>query len=90
MGIHKLQRKLEKIFSHPIPTNLEWRTVENLLKHLGFEVEHTKKGHVKVKNSKGEEVVLIVHNHEINSKDEVTKLRHFLEENGITPQTKLS
>ena len=90
MGLHKLQKKLEKIFSHPIPTNLEWRTVENLLTHLGFTVEHTKKGHVKVKNEKGEEVVLIVHNHEINSKDEVIKLRHWLEANGISAQTKLA
>lgn len=90
MGLHKLQKKLEKIFGHPLPTNLEWRTVENLLVHLGFEVEHTKKGHVKVKNAKGEEVVLIVHNHEINNKEEIVKLRHFLEANGITAATKLA
>ena len=89
MGLSKLQKKLEKIFSHPIPTNLEWRTVENLLNHLGFEVEHTKKGHVKVKNQKGEEIVLIVHNHEINNKEEIVKLRHFLEANGISADTKL-
>ncbi len=90
MGISKLQKKLQKIFAHPTPTNLEWRTVESLLTHLGFTVEHTKKGHVKIKNSEGKEAVLIVHDHEINSKDEVVKLRHFLEENGINADTKLS
>ncbi|MRI58087.1 MAG: hypothetical protein C6H99_01120 [Epsilonproteobacteria bacterium] len=90
MGIGKLQKKLQKIFAHPIPTNLDWRGVESLLAHLGFEIEHTKKGHVKIKNEEGKEVVLIVHNHEINNKDEVVKLKHFLEQNGITADTKLS
>ncbi|BCD62862.1 hypothetical protein NitYY0826_C1747 [Nitratiruptor sp. YY08-26] len=89
MGLHKLQKKLEKIFSHPIPANLDWRGVENLLKHLGFTVEHTKKNHIKVIDKEGKELLLIVHNHEINSKEEITKLKHFLQEHGITDQTKL-
>ncbi|SMC08388.1 hypothetical protein [Nitratiruptor tergarcus] len=89
MGLHKLQKKLEKIFSHPIPANLDWRGVENLLKHLGFTVEYTKKNHIKVIDKEGKELLLIVHNHEINSKEEITKLKHFLQEHGITDQIKL-
>ncbi len=89
MGLHKLQKKLEKIFSHPLPTNLDWRGVESLLEHLGFTVEHTKKNHIKIKDKEGKELVLIVHNHELNSKEEIIKLKHFLEEHGITAQTKL-
>ncbi len=89
MGLHKLQKKLEKIFSHPLPTNLDWSGVENLLKHLGFSIEHTKKNHIKVKDSEGKELVLIVHNNELNAKEEIVKLKHFLTEHGITKETTL-
>ena len=86
MGVHKLKKTLEQIFSHPIPTNIEWKNVEQLLNHYGFEIEPTKKNHMKIKNSKGEELILIVHGHEINSKDEIVKLKHFLENNGISKE----
>ncbi len=89
MGLHKLQKKLEKIFSHPMPANLDWKSVENLLVHLGFKVEHTKKNHIKVIDSEGKEVVLIVHDHTLNGKEEITKLKHFLQEHGIGANTTL-
>ncbi|BCD59650.1 MULTISPECIES: hypothetical protein [unclassified Nitratiruptor] len=89
MGLHKLQKKLQKIFSHPIPSNLDWKGVENLLEHLGFTIEHTKKNHIKVIDSEGKEVVLIIHNNEINNKEEIVKLKHFLEEHGINGETTL-
>ena len=89
MGLHKLQKKLEKIFSHPMPANLDWKSVENLLVHLGFKVEHTKKNHIKVIDSEGKEVVLIVHDHTLSGKEEITKLKHFLQEHGIGANTTL-
>lgn len=89
MGLHKLQKKLEKIFSYPIPVNLDWKGVENLLVHLGFKVEHTRKNHIKVIDSEGKEVVLIVHDHTLSNKEEITKLKHFLQEHGIDAQTTL-
>ncbi len=89
MGLHKLQKTMEQIFAHPLSTNMEWKDVEHLLEHLGFTLEHTKKNHVKVKNEEGKELVLIVHNHELGSKDEITKLKHFLLENGISADTTL-
>ncbi len=89
MSTHKLQKKLQKIFSHPIPASLDWKGVEHLLEHLGFTVEHTKKNHVKVIDSEGKEVVLIVHDHELNNKEEIVKLKHFLQEHGIDEKTTL-
>lgn len=89
MGLHKLQKKLQKIFSHPIPANLDYKGVENLLVHLGFEAEHTKKNHIKIKDSEGKEITLIVHDNQINNKDEIVKLKHFLEEHGINGETTL-
>ncbi len=89
MGLHKLQKKLEKIFSHPIPANLDIKGVEHLLEHLGFEVEHTKKNHLKIKDSQGKEITIIAHDNQISNKDEIVKLKHFLEEHNITRETKL-
>lgn len=83
MGVHKLKKTLDQLFSHPIPSNIEWKNVEHLLSHYGFEIEGTKKNHMKIKSQNGNELILIVHGHEINSKDEIVKLKHFLEENGI-------
>ena len=87
MGLHKLQKKLQKIFSHPIPANLDLKGVENLLEHLGFEIEHTKKNHIKIKDKEGKEITLIAHDNQISNKDEIVKLKHFLEEHGINGET---
>ena len=84
MGEHKIKKTLQQLFSHPIPTNIEWKNVEHLLEHKGFNIENTKKNHIKIKSQNGKELILIVHGHEINSKDEIVKLKHFLEENGIS------
>ena len=89
MGLHKLQKKLQKIFSHPIPANLDLKGVENLLEHLGFEIEHTKKNHIKIKDKEGKEITLIAHDNQISNKDEIVKLKHFLEEHGINEDAKL-
>ncbi len=84
MGQHKLKRTLEKIFSHPIPSDIEVKEVEHLLEHNGFSLEHSKKNHLKIKKE-DKELVLIAHSHALDNKEEVVKLRHFLEEFGIKP-----
>jgi len=83
MGEHKIKKTLNQIFAHPIPTNIEWKNVEHLLHHYGFEIENTKKNHIKIVSQNKKELILKVHSHEISSKDEIVKLRHFLEENGV-------
>ncbi len=89
MSERKHKKTLEAIFAHPINTNIDWKDVEHLFEHLGFEVDLTKKHHAKVKAEDGSEVVVILphHGHTIESKDEIVKIRHFLEEKGITPDT---
>lgn len=89
MSLRKHRRTLEALFSHPINTNLEWKDIEHMLVYLGFEVDITKKHHAKIKGAQGEEVVVILPHHEsqLYNPDEVVKIRHFLEAQGVTPAT---
>ncbi len=83
MGEHKLKQTIEAIFSHPIPSNLEWKDVKRLLERLGFEIINTKKNHIKIKGPSSKELILKIHSHTVESKEEIVKLRHFLESEGI-------
>ena len=89
MSTRKHRQTLEMIFGHPVSTNIDWKAVEHLFEHLGYEVEITKNHHAKVKADNGQEVVIILphHGHTLESKDEVIKIRHFLEGQGVTPET---
>lgn len=89
MSARKHRQTLETIFAHPVSTNLDWKAVEHLFEHLGFDIEITKNNHAKIKAEDGSEVVVILPHHgsAIQSKDEVMKLRHFLEAQGITPDS---
>ncbi len=89
MSARKHRQTLEAIFAHPVSTNLDWKAVEHLFEHLGYEIEITKNHHAKVKAADGSEVVIILPHHgsAIQSKDEVVKIRHFLEAQGVTPES---
>ncbi len=83
---HKHKVILEKVFAHPIATNLNWKKLSHALEHYGAEIELSKSNHAKVK-IKDLEVSLSLphHGHEISDKSEVTRLRHFLEQAALTP-----
>ncbi len=83
---HKHKVILEKVFAHPIATNLNWKKLSHALEHYGAEIELSKSNHAKVK-IKDLEISLSLphHGHEISDKSEVTRLRHFLEQAALTP-----
>ncbi|MBC8237647.1 MAG: hypothetical protein H8E76_05395 [Helicobacteraceae bacterium] len=79
-------KKIEKIFEHPVATNLDTHKLMSALEHFGLRVEHSKTNKIKIFHEH-KEVVLGFHHSGSLSKDEILKLRHFLEEAGLTPDT---
>ncbi|MDG6777486.1 hypothetical protein QCB44_02080 [Thiomicrorhabdus sp. zzn3] len=83
---HKHKAIIEKIFAHPIATNIDWKKLEHALEHFGAEIEISNSNRAKiVLNGQELSISLPHHGHEIADKTEVTQLRHFLEAAGITP-----
>ncbi|MBD3823577.1 MAG: hypothetical protein IE916_03615 [Epsilonproteobacteria bacterium] len=83
---HKHVKKIERVFEHPVPSDLDSRKLVSALEHFGCEVEQTKSNKYKIfKDEK--ELVLGIHPSGNLSKDEIVSLRHYLEEVGITPST---
>lgn len=83
---HKHKVIIDKVFAHPIATNIDWKKLSNTLKHFGadIKVSNQNRAHISIE---GKELTLGLphHGHELADKPEVTKLRHFLEEVGLTP-----
>ncbi|MDG6773514.1 hypothetical protein QCB45_04150 [Thiomicrorhabdus sp. ZW0627] len=85
---HKHKAIIEKVFAHPISTNIDWKKLEHALEHFGAEIEISAANRAKIVIGENELVVSLPHHgHEISDKDEVTRLRHFLEEVKVTPDT---
>lgn len=84
---HKHKVILEKVFAHPIATNLDWKKLASALEHYGatIDVSNANRAHILLK---GEELTLGLphHGHELANKEEVTRLRHFLESIELTPK----
>ena len=83
---HKHKAIIEKVFAHPIATNIDWKKLKHTLEHFGAEVEvsNANRAHILIR---GQEITLGLphHGHELADKPEITKLRHFLEEIKLTP-----
>ncbi|MDD2791255.1 MAG: hypothetical protein PHU40_11430 [Sulfurimonas sp.] len=82
---HKHVKKIEKVFEHPVVTDLDSRKLVSALEHFGCSVEQTKNNKLKILYE-GKEFVLGLHHSGNLSKDEVVGLRHYLEEIGLTPE----
>lgn len=78
-------KKIEKVFEHPVVTNLDTNRLISALDHFGCIVEHSKTNKIKI-SFDGRDIVLGFHHSGSLSKDEILKLRHFLEEVGLTPE----
>lgn len=85
---HKHKVIIEKIFAHPIATNVDWKKLQHALEHFGAEIDISNTNKAKV-ILRGQEIVLGVphHGHELADKTEITKLKHFLESVELTPET---
>jgi len=85
---HKHKAIIEKIFAHPIATNVDWKKLQNTLEHFGAEIDvsNSNRAHIQLRDK---EITLGLphHGHELADKSEMTKLRHFLEEVDLTPKT---
>lgn len=77
---------LTEIFHDPISTNIHWREIEALLKHLGAEVESLSGARIRVKLGHAEGILHRPH-HGGNTLDRhsVQMLREFLARGGATP-----
>ena len=78
-------QKIKKVFSHPLPANLDVKKTFSALEHYGVKVEITKKHHAKLYYGETEKVLPLPHGDHF-TKDEVVRLRHILEEFGLTPE----
>ena len=78
-------KKIQKIFEHPVATNVDTHKLMSSLDHFGCTVEHSKTNKIKV-SFDGRDFTLGFHHSGSLSKDEVLRVRHFLEEVGLTPE----
>ncbi|BBP43014.1 hypothetical protein [Thiosulfativibrio zosterae] len=84
---HKHVAIIEKVFAHPIATNVDWTKLKHTLEHFGAQISvgNNNRAHIRIYEH---ELTLGLphHGHELADKPEITKLRHFLEEVGLTPE----
>jgi hypothetical protein len=83
---HRHKVKIEKVFEHPISTNIDVKKLLSALEHYGVKIELTKKHKAKLFYEEKECVLPLPHGDHL-TKDEVVMLRHWLEEIGLTPDT---
>lgn len=81
----KHKAKIEKIFEHPLSGNIDASKVIHALEHYGAEVDVTKE-HRALIHYKGKEHSMTLSHRKELSKDAIVKLKHFLEEVGLTPE----
>tara|TARA_B100001989_G_C24165502_1_gene281668 strand:+ start:191 stop:448 length:258 start_codon:yes stop_codon:yes gene_type:complete len=75
---------LQKLFSHPIPMNLEWNEVKHMLETLGAEVDTTNQSHIKIKIGEDSRSFKSFHKM-LGDKHEIKELQHLLESHGLAP-----
>ncbi|WP_151900633.1 hypothetical protein [Sulfurimonas hydrogeniphila] len=84
MSKHKA--KIEKVFEHPLSSNIDYKKLIHALEHYGAKIEMTKNHHVKIFLNDKEYVMPLPHQDTNISKEIVVELRHFLESAGLTPE----
>lgn len=82
----KHKAKIQKVFDHPMSGNIDSTKLIHALEHYGAEVEVNKQHRAIIHLNGKEHSMVLSHRNEL-SKDAIVKLRHFLEEVGITPDT---
>jgi hypothetical protein len=85
----KTNHTLGHIFQHPITHNLEWRDIRGLFETLG-EVEHEHNGNLKVTLHGNTTVFHSPADSNVATVEEITKIRHFLHESGVSESKETS
>ncbi|ANQ85826.1 type II toxin-antitoxin system HicA family toxin [Azoarcus olearius] len=81
---HKHRNVLQAIFHEPIASNIQWREVESLLRHLGAEVEPSHGARFRVLLNRREFFVHHPHHGNEIPKPELKHLRENLAAAGVT------
>jgi len=82
MSKHKV--KIEKIFEHPMSGNIDTKKLIHALESYGAVVDMNKQHRAIIHIDGKEHSMTLSHRNEL-SKDAIVKLRHYLEEVGLTP-----
>jgi len=83
---HKHDAMIEKIFAHPMAANIDWKKLSSALEHFGATIDTSHHGRAKIVINGAEISVHTPHHgHDIENKDDIMALRHFLEAQGIKP-----
>lgn len=80
---HHHRKTLHALFSHPIPSNIDRRDVESVMRELGAEIDHSGHGRLQIKHG-GHLATLHGSEHSL-SKDEVVHVKKFVEAIGVDP-----
>lgn len=80
---HKHRKILHSLFSHPIPSNIDRRDVEAVMRELGAEIDHS--GHGRLQIKRGGHLATLHGSEHSWSKDEVAYVKKFVEAIGIDP-----
>ncbi|WP_415395978.1 hypothetical protein [Sulfurimonas sp. CS5] len=83
---HKYKAKIEKLFEHPISGNIDVKRLLSALEHFGIEIEITKHNKAKLSFNDKELIMALSHKNDL-SLDSIVKLRHYLQDVGLTPDT---
>jgi hypothetical protein len=81
---HKHRNVLLSIFHDPLPSNVQWREVESLLRHLGAEIEPSHGARFRVVMNQHEFFVHHPHHGNEFGKTEIKYLRESLAAAGVT------
>ena len=82
---HKHDNLIREIFHDPISTNIQWREIESLLRHLGADVESLSGTRVRVKLNGHEGILHRPHGGNALGRQDVPHLREFLARGRVTP-----
>ena len=81
----KHAKLLTEIFHDPISTNIHWREIESLLKHLGAEVESLSGARIRAKLGHAEGILHRPHGGNSLGRQDVLHLREYLSHARVTP-----
>lgn len=80
---HHHRKVLHALFDHPMSGNIQFRQVESVLQELGATIDHRSGDRIGV--TLGEHKAVFHRAQHDLPKDEVNRIRHFLEESGVKP-----
>ena len=82
---HKHENLIREIFHDPVSTNLQWREIESLLRHLGATIESLSGTRVRVKLNGHEGILHRPHGGNALGRQDVSHLREYLAHARVTP-----